>query len=224
MAKTFINEKEQERISVAVKEAEKSTSGEIATALIGESSDYALYELVFSLCIGFVYFSSLLFFYPSVSVWLGNLFWDAPEWYVTAFYGISTVLVVGLVYFFSNMSFVDRLIIPRKVLREKVRNRALRYFTESGVYSTRDHTGILIFVSLLEKRVEVLADQGISEKIPQNEWNELVAALSRAMRDGQLAGGLCAAVESCGKKLSKHFPIKSDDSNELSDSVDILES
>lgn len=109
-------------------------------------------------------------------------------------------------------------------MREKVRNRALRHFTESGVYSTRDHTGILIFISLMEKRVELLADQGISEKIPQDEWDDLVAALSRAMRDGQLADGLCTAVDSCGKKLSKHFPIKSDDSNELSDSVDILES
>ena len=224
MKKNLLNKEEQERIAGAVAKAEKSSSGEIATALIRESSDYAVYEMVFSLIIGFLSFSVLLVFYPSLAAAVMGMFWNAPDWYVTAFYGLSTVLVTGIVYFFSNLAVVDRLIVPRKVREREVRNRALRHFTESGIYSTRDHTGILIFISLLERRVEVLADRGISDKIPQAEWDGLVGELSASIREGKLADGLCQAVETCGKKLALHFPIKDDDTNELSDSTEILES
>ena len=223
-SKIPLSDDDQKRIAKAVELAEKKTSGEIATALIKESSDYAVYELYFSLIAGFLYFTFLLIFYPAVSSWMENLFWSSQSWYVTAFYGLTTILFIGLTYFFSNLPFVDRLIVPRKVMDEKVRSRAMQHFTESGVYSTRDHTGILIFISLLERRVEILADKGISDKIPQDQWDSLVADLSVAIKNGDMADGLCRAVESCGKKLSGHFPIKADDTNELSDSVDILES
>ena len=219
-----LSDDDKNRIAKAVELAEKKTSGEIATALIKESSDYAVYELSFSLMAGFIYFSILLIFYPAVSSWVENLFWSSQSWYVTAFYGLTTILLIGLTYFFSNLPFVDRLIVPRRIMEEKVRSRAMQHFAESGVYSTRDHTGILIFISLLERRVEVLADKGISEKIPQDQWDSLVADLSAAIKAGSMADGLCQAVESCGKKLSGHFPIKADDTNELSNSVDILES
>ena len=224
MRKDLLSPEERERIAGAVGKAEKKTSGEIVPAVIKESSDYAVYELLFALAAGFLYFSILLIFHSDVSGMISRLFWYAPDWYVTAFYGISTTLLIGAVYFFSNIPVIDRLIIPRKVREAAVRNRAMQYFAESGVSATRDRTGILLFVSLLEKRVEVLADNGISSKIAAAEWEALVAALVQDIREDRLSEGLCRAIESCGEKLERHFPIKPDDTNELPDNVDILDS
>ncbi len=223
MAKSVLSEQEQQRISAAVAEAEKHTSGEIVPVVIRESSDYAVYELVFALISGFIYHSVLLVFYKEVSQMISSLFWLAPEWYVTAFYGISTVLVIGLVYFFSNVPVIDRLIIPGKVRRDAVRKRALLYFAESGLTGTRDRTGILIFVSLLEKRVEVLGDMGINEKISQAEWDSIAGSLAGRIGQGELAEGFCDAIHQCGKKLSEYFPVKPDDANELPNRVDMPE-
>ncbi len=223
MAKILLTEQEQSTITMAVGEAEKTTSGEIVPVVIRESSDYAVYELLFAFLTGFVYYSVLLVFYPAVSSVIDSLFWFPPDWYVTAFYGVSTLLVAGLAYFFSNIPALDRLIIPRKVRNEAVRKRALLYFTESGLSETRDRTGILIFVSLLERRVEILADKGINEKIPQSEWDSLAGSLAAEISQGELAGGITRAVQSCGEKLTRHFPVKSDDTNELPDRVDMPE-
>jgi len=224
MSREILTEEERKRIAAAVGKAEKNTSGEIATAVIRESSDYAVYELAASLGAGILWFLVLLLFYPRVEAAVSGLFWNAPAWYVTAFYGLSTLVVTGLVYFFSNLPVLDRRIVPKRIMHREVRSRALRHFTESGVYATRDHTGILIFVSLLERRVEILADSGLSEKIPQSDWDSIVGDLTDHIRRGELAEGLVRSVEACGTRLAKHFPIKKDDTNELSDSVDILES
>lgn len=224
MGRMLLSEEERLRVARAVEEAEKNTSGEIATALIRESSDYGVYELLFSLGAGFLFFSLLLLFHSSVAAWVGSFFWDGAPWQVTAFYGLATAAVVGGVYFAANLPFVDRLIIPRGAARRAVRHRALRHFTESGVYATRDRTGILIFISLLERRVELLADKGIAEKIPQEEWELVLRDLTAAVKEGRLAEGLCRAAGSCGEKLAEHFPIKADDTNELSDHLVLLES
>ena len=223
MAKKLLTPREQSSITTAVGDAEKTTSGEIVPVVIRESSDYAVYELLFAFLAGFLYYSVLLVFYPAVSGAIDSLFWFPPDWYVTAFYGLSTLLVAGLAYFFSNLPALDRLIIPRKVRNEAVRKRALLYFTEAGLIETRDRTGILIFVSLMEKRVEILADKGINEKILQSEWDDLAGSLAAEISKGELAGGITRAVKSCGDKLTNHFPVKSDDTNELPDSVDMPE-
>ena len=85
-------------------------------------------------------------------------------------------------YFLFNISTLDRLIIPRKIMANKVKERAVRYFMESGVSNTRDRTGILIFISILERRVELLADRGIAEKIPRKNGPVLSPELSQELK------------------------------------------
>lgn len=223
MPKIKLNEKDLARIDSAVKEAESKTSGEIRTALIKESYDYASSELLFSLIGGFIYFMVMLFFVDNVNTWLSGVFWDYNINYLILFYGVSTFSVIGLLYIISNWSFVDRLIVPRSKMQEKVHHRALRHFVESGVSQTRDRTGILIFISLLERRVEILADRGISEYISNERWNELVEHIIEGIRSGKVVDNLIDTINQCGDILKEHFPIKEDDENELSDQLEILE-
>jgi len=223
MAKIRFSDADNMSISKAIGQAESKTSGEIAVAVINESYDYAIYETVFAIFGGLLYFIIMMFFVNDIQLKLQSMFWDYTVNYLLIFYGFSTFVFIAILYFLANISALDRLIVPRRIMNKKVKERALRHFMESGVYNTRDRTGILIFISLLEHRVELLADAGIAEKISREKWNDIVNDIILGIRSGQLTEHLNIAIEECGKLLKEFFPIKEDDTNELPDTVDILE-
>lgn len=223
MPKLKFSKENLEQINKAVKQAESKTSGEIATAFIKESYDYAISELIFAVICGFLYFVVMMFFVYEVETFIKQMFWDYSNNYLLLFYGFSTFLVISIFYFIANISMIDRLIVPKKVMKQKVKERAVRHFMESGVYNTRDRTGILIFISFLERRIELIADKGINEKIPQEKWNSIVENIIQGIKSDKVIEKLKESILECGELLEKHFPIKPDDTNELSDDVTILE-
>lgn len=212
-----------DRISSAVKIAESKTSGEIATAIIKESSDYAFYELGFSVVVGAFYFLLITIFSDSVTNILSSMFWNYKESYLLLFTGFSLFFVIGVTYVLSNIPVIDRLIIPNKIMEKQVYNRAVRHFIESGTCYTKDRTGILIFISELEKKVVLLADKGINDKIPQERWDGIVAEIILGIKGNMLVDSISSAVIECGNILEKEFPIKKDDENELTDVIQVLE-
>ena len=211
------------KIGSAVKKAESKTSGEIATAMIKESYNYAIYELMFAVVIGFVYFVLMMFFAGNVEQFLQGEFWDYSVNYLVMFYGFSTFIIIALFYFIGNLSCIDRIIVPKKIRNQKVAERATRYFMESGVYNTKDRTGILIFISIMERRVELLADSGINEKIPKEKWQNIVDNIIKGIKQKEITTHLTESINECGNLLVEHFPIQSDDKNELTDDIKILE-
>lgn len=213
---------ENDRISSAVKIAESKTSGEIATAIINESSDYAFYELGFSVIVGAIYFILITLFSDNVTSFLSSMFWDFKQSYLLIFTGLSLFSVIGITYLLSNIRVIDRLIIPTKVMEKKVYNRAIRHFIESGTCYTKDRTGILIFISELEKKVVLLADKGINDKISQERWDGIVAEIILGIKGDILVDSISSAVIECGNILEKEFPIKKDDENELTDEIQVL--
>ena len=223
MPKINFKKDDLKKISSAVKEAESKTSGEIATAIIKESYNYAVYELLFAVIIGFIYFVVMMFFVGNIENQLQSLFWDYHIGHLLIFYGFSTFLVIALFYFLGNISTIDRLIVSKKIRQQKVKERALRHFMESGVYNTKDRTGILIFISILEKRVELLADSGINEKIPPEKWQSIVDNIIKGIKKKNVTSHLIKSINKCGELLTQHFPIQPDDINELPDEIDILE-
>jgi putative membrane protein len=93
--------------------------------------------------------------------------------------------------------------------------RSLAAFTAHGLHYTRAHTGILILASLLERRVQVLADRGINEKVQPGTWDEIVRPLTSGLKSGDACAAFCAAIERCGQILAAHFPRPPDDRDEL---------
>jgi len=83
------------------------------------------------------------------------------------------------------------------------------------VVETRERTGILLYVSLLEHRVEVLADRGIHERVEPGTWDGVVARVLDGIRTGRAEAGLVDAITHCGELLAQHFPVQPDDSDEL---------
>ncbi|MEN8152412.1 MAG: TPM domain-containing protein [Acidobacteriota bacterium] len=225
MRKLKFSKEDLRKISNSVKEAESTTSGEIKVAFIKESYDYAKYEVIFALFTGIIYLITIFLFQNQVETIIRNMSWDYSPFYLTVFFGISPFVVMTIFYLVANIPFVDRLIIPGRIQRKKVNERAVRYFIESGVHTTRDRTGILIFLSFLEKRVELLADSGINARIPQEKWDGIVSHIIEGISSGNTVENLTESVLECGKLLSEseNFPIKPDDTNELKDDVSILE-
>ncbi|MBN2657872.1 MAG: TPM domain-containing protein [Spirochaetales bacterium] len=223
MKKQILSEEDNKRISDAVSRAESKTSGEIVTAIIRESSDYAFHELLAAMFGGFIFYTVCLLSYSSIASWLERTFWTYKETWPTVVIGVGTILFMGLLYLLANLEGVDRLIVPASTISMKVKRRALLFFSEAGLFDTRDRTGIVIFISLREKRVELLADKGINDKVGKETWNDIVDELIIDIKHGKMVEGLVKAVENCGDRLIEHFPIKPDDENELSNQVHILE-
>jgi putative membrane protein len=114
---------------------------------------------------------------------------------------------------------LKRLFIGLRRKEEAVSLRAERAFFERGLYKTKKNTGVLFFVSLLEKKVWVLADKGIYEKMDQETLNRFANEVSRGIKEGRACNALSQAIQEIGGYLSKHFPITPEDTNELPDDV-----
>jgi putative membrane protein len=81
---------------------------------------------------------------------------------------------------------------------------------------------VLIFVSLAERYVRIIADDGISAHVPKAQWQAAVDALVAHMRDGRIADGFVAAIDLCGSELAKHFPRTDASRDELPDRIYLI--
>ncbi|HXX48791.1 MAG TPA: TPM domain-containing protein, partial [Myxococcota bacterium] len=110
-----------------------------------------------------------------------------------------------------------RALLPAGLRRERVRRAAALAFHHGGLHATRERTGILLFVSLLERQVVVLADEGIHSRVADGTWDDVVARVLEGIRSGRADDGLVEAIRLCGEHLAAHFPRRADDVNELPD-------
>jgi putative membrane protein len=191
---------EQESIRQAVIAAESKTSGEIVPMIVTSSARYTEIEL-FGVVTGL--------FLGMLLGWLWHDPWES--------YHLNLLPVIGATVGFlvTRIPAVKRRLASKSRIAEAVNDRCLAAFTEHGLHYTRNHTGILILVSLLEHRVEVLADRGINEKVPPGTWNEIVGILTAGLKSGSACEAFCKAVERCGEILATHFPRQADDRDEL---------
>ena len=103
-------------------------------------------------------------------------------------------------------------------LKQTARQRAIDLFSELRVWDTVDNSGVLIYVQLIDRRVEILADRGINAKVAQNEWDAICSEMEIAFSAGQWRSGAVSAVVRAGELLAGHFPATDDNPNELPDS------
>ena len=211
------------RISQAVQDAEKLTDGEIVVAAAKESSRYSFWELLAAVILSLLIFACLLPASRAVSAWFVRHFWSVPIWYVPAFYGITAFALIAILFYVTNIPCIDRIIIPRFVRNACVTGRAFRLFAESGVHNTKNHSGILIFISLLEKQVRILADSGINEKISQDMWNLIADDLTAGISEKNYEAAIIGAIQKCGDLLAQHFPAQKTDGDELPNNLILLE-
>jgi uncharacterized membrane protein len=100
---------------------------------------------------------------------------------------------------------------------EKAADKA---FLRMGMTHTKERNGVLFFVVPSRRKFVVLGDQGIHDKVGQEFWDRVAAALSEKFREGDFTGGLVRGIEEVGMQLSVHFPYTKGDTDELPDDVD----
>ena len=128
-----------------------------------------------------------------------------------------TLLIGALAYALAQIPVIDRLIVGRRTMAEAVRHRAMRHFIESATYDTMDRTGVLLFISVLERRVELIADKGINDKVESKAWEKIVTALVGGIKKRQTSAAIEEAIGSLGAILAEHVPPRPDDVNEIAD-------
>ena len=101
------------------------------------------------------------------------------------------------------------------------RDAAVAEFNRVGIVKTRQRNGILLFITLDERKIELVADEGISAVIAQAEWDFVVLTISLGFRTGFPAESVVMALTAMGDLLSRHFPWSVDDVNELPDSPNV---
>jgi putative membrane protein len=204
LQKLFTGE-ELQRIEQSVTAAEQKTSGEIVPMLVNASSRYAETDLA-GVSIGLVIGTLAAFIWhdPWASIH-SQLLWPLAG--AAAGYALCCI------------PSVKRCLIPNQRIADAVQLRSLAAFTGQGLHHTKGETGILIFVSVFEHRVIVLADRGINEKVEVGTWEEIVSIITARLKSGRACDGLCKAIERCGEILAQHFPRAADDRDELSNKL-----
>jgi putative membrane protein len=110
-------------------------------------------------------------------------------------------------------------LIPGEAGRAAVEARARQLFAERGLHKTRQRNGVMILIADLERRVAILADEGIHTRLGPDEWRRDVDEITAAIRRGHTADGVSGVIQQLGEKLTEAFPRSDDDADELGDAV-----
>lgn len=204
----FFSEEEKARIHDTIHQIELRTIGEVAVMVVDSSDQYAEAEVMGSLISG-----------SFISLILTVIFFNSSIW---VYIPLSLLLLFISWTVFKKVPLLKTPLISLRRKEIAVRERAVRAFYEKGLYKTKKNTGVLIFLSLLEHKVWILADKGIYEKIEQDTLNSFAKTISQGVRDKQACDSLCKVMKDAGNLLAANFPVTPDDINELSNEV-ILE-
>jgi putative membrane protein len=201
----FFTAEEKERLKATVHEVEAKTIGEIVVMVVDQSDHYIEAEVL-----GGVLLGSLL------SLIVSLLYFHSSIW---SYVPLSFLFFFPSRFLFQRVDILKRLFIGIRKREEGVRLRAEWAFLEKGLYKTKKNTGVLFFLSLLERKVWVLADKGIYEKMDQETLNRFAKEVSGGIRENRACEALSQAIQGIGVLLSKHFPMTPDDTDELPDDV-----
>jgi putative membrane protein len=216
-----LSQDDREAVRKAVAEAEGNTAGEIVTVMADRSDGYTDVALAWSVAVAFTAIAFLTFFpgfYMNlVDRLLGG--WNT-QWTPRGIFGLA--LLVGILKF-AGMYLIQLwpplkfLLIPGPIKSKRSYARAVEIFRVGAERRTTGRTGIVIYLSLRERRAEIVADEAITSRVAPEAWGDAMAAMLAELRQGNCAAGMVAAVEQVGRILAAHLPRQADDVNELPD-------
>jgi putative membrane protein len=218
-----LSEADHDKVSAAIAAAEANSNGEIvavATPLSDAYHDVALHWALVPM------FAVLAWaaIRPTALAWWYDLL--TPGWGTEPTLGqLLTLLMI-----FAALKFTVALMIlkwmplrlaltPSATKARRVRRRAVTVFRAAAERRTVDRTGILIYLSMGERRAEIVADEAILKVTDAHTWGEAMAALLVEVRAGRPGDGIVAAIERVGAVLAEHFPRSAGDVNEIPDKL-----
>jgi putative membrane protein len=189
-------------LTSCVREIEETTDAEVVLVVRARSGSYRHADFLFGALLAFIGLIFLLFSPVEFH----------PYWVL-----IDVVLLFMLGTLLSSRSNALRRLLTREKFRKAiVRTHAAAMFYEAGIANTDAETGVLIYLSLLERRLELIADRGVLKAVPALEWNEELFELHEAGRKAD-AKALQEALTKLGILLACHLPATGKNPNELPD-------
>ncbi len=204
---TIFSPEQRQRIEAAIRTAEAGTSAEFLCAVARNTDTYFTVPLILSACIAFAL--------PTLVMQL------SPGW--TAFNlhdpGVTLLqlLCFAIVAFVTTRPFLAVRLTPRAVCQRRAARFAAAVFLERGLASVRERNGVLLFVSLAERHVEVIADRGLFATVDPAQWLTVVEAFTAQVARGDAAEAYIAALTRLGAILAAAYPRAPDDVNEIPD-------
>jgi putative membrane protein len=195
---------ERHRIEAAVTAAETRTRAEFAVVVARASDEYAPFPLLWAGLLALLAGGGIAIALPKMSVSMS--------------FTIQAVLFIAAVLLLQLKSLRPRLA-PPSYQRETAARMARLQFASLVNERTRGDVGLLLFVSIAERHVEILVDNGISERIPQAAFQDIIDGFIGDVHRGRAADGVIAAIECCVSVLEPHFPARQDEPDEIANKV-----
>jgi putative membrane protein len=219
----MIGPEERDRISAAVAAAERSSHGEIVTVVAARSDAYHDVGLHYAV-LAMLLVPALIAALPQRAVdRLLGLFggWDdaVSRSALMAALFAALALTFLLVRYLLAWTPLRMALTPGATKTRRVRRRAVELFRAAAERRTTGRTGILLYLSLQERRAEIVADEAILARVAPELWGDAMAALLGEVKAGRPADGMVRAVEMIGAVLAEHLPHGPEDTNELPDRV-----
>lgn len=222
----MLSEDDFQRVTAAVAQAERESDGEIVTIVARRSDAYhdvALHYAVLAMLLVPAWWALV----PQswIDWWSGLLLgWNAeltrPIVMLALFVKlIAAFLVVRLVLAWRPLRLA---LTPGRTKSRRVHRRAVELFRASCEMKTRGRTGVLIYLSLEERRAEIVADRAIAEQVAPEIWGEAMALLVDEVKQGRPGAGLALAVEKVGAVLAPILPPTLGNPDELPNRVILL--
>jgi putative membrane protein len=214
---------DHDKVSAAIAAAEAGSSGEIVAVATPISDAYHDVALHWALVPLFAVLAWAAWRPTALAWWYDLLFggWGAEP---TLSQLLTLLMVLSVLKFTIALLALKwmplrLLLTPAATKHRRVRRRALAIFEAAAAGRTSGRTGILIYVSLAERRAEIIGDEAITGVTTPDTWGEAMAALLVEVREGRFGDGIVAAVERIGAVLTEHFPRSAQDSNEIPDKL-----
>ncbi len=196
----FLSAQDRARIEAAVTAAEQRTSGEFVTVIAARADDYRHVPILAA--------AALAFLLSGVALLL------PVDFSHVEFYAGQVVLFIGAAAFL-HWQPVRMALVPQREKALRARHLAHEQFLELGLSSTKDRTGVMLFVAVAERYVEILADRGVHAHVGAAVWERIIADFTRDIRAGRVADGFVGAIEACAQAMAGPCPKRADDRNEL---------
>jgi putative membrane protein len=189
-------------LAKAVRDIEKSTDAEVVIVVRGRSGSYRHADYLFGALVAFTGLLFVLF-----SPFNFHIFW-VP-------FDVLALFVAGS-FVSSRGDWIRRSLTTKKFRAQAARTGAAAMFYEAGIANTLAENGLLIYLSLLERRLEVFADRGVLRAVPPLKWNNAVFELKKVARQAD-PDTLVGNLRELGNLLAQYLPPTGENPNELAD-------
>ena len=202
----MISTKDREIIKELIMDAEKKSDSEMVPMIVLRSDNYPAAHFRAAIIVSFLFSLGLYFSPLSIINRIYFLWIQIPG------------LLLG--YVLANIPFIARLLITKQEVEFEVTQRAIEAFFEHNLHTTEQHNGVLIFISMLERKIKIITDVGVKKKIEQKIWDEIISDFTNEVKKNNFTEALKSTIIATSNVLENYFPATGQTKkNELRDDI-----